>query len=127
MTDTPPILILAVDDEILVLDLIASSLEDGGYSVLQASDAEEAFQTLEHRSADLGGLVTDVNLGRSRYSGWDIGRRARELRPDMPIVYVTGDSAQDWPSKGVPHSVVVMKPFAPAELVVAIASLRKVG
>jgi hypothetical protein len=32
----------------------------------------------------------------------------------MPVVYITGDSTHDWSSKGVPDSVVIAKPFAPA-------------
>jgi hypothetical protein len=36
---------------------------------------------------------------------------------------VTGASAHDWESHGVPHSIVLQKPFAPAQLVVAISSL----
>lgn len=56
-------------------------------------------------------------------SGWEVAVRARELKPDLPVVYVTGDSGHEWASRGVPGSVVVSKPFAPAQIVVALASL----
>lgn len=72
-------------------------------------------------------MVTDINLGAGASTGWAVGQHARELNPEMPIVYVTGDSAHEWPSPGVPHSVVLPKPFAPADLVVAMAGLRKIG
>jgi hypothetical protein len=36
---------------------------------------------------------------------------------------MTGDSAGDWPIEGVPNSVLVQKPYAPAQLVTAISTL----
>lgn len=115
--------VLAVDDEVLVLELIEAALEDGGYLVHTASTAAKAIAILEmDRARDLHGLVTDVNL-KGKLSGWDIATRARELNPGLPVVYVTGDSGHEWASKGVPRSVILTKPFAPAQIVVALASL----
>jgi DNA-binding NtrC family response regulator len=66
-------------------------------------------------------LITDIRM--SGGSGWDIAKRARELSPGVPVVYVTGDSAAEWSSKGVPNSLLVEKPFAPAQVVGAISTL----
>jgi two-component system, cell cycle response regulator CpdR len=41
----------------------------------------------------------------------------------MPIVYISGDSTPDWPSKGVPGSAVIMKPFAPSQLTTTVSAL----
>jgi len=41
----------------------------------------------------------------------------------MPIVYITGDGAHEWSSKGVPDSVVLLKPFAPMQLNTAVSAL----
>ena len=41
----------------------------------------------------------------------------------MPVVYMTGTQGEDWASKGVPNSVLLAKPFAPAQLVTAISNL----
>jgi hypothetical protein len=41
----------------------------------------------------------------------------------MPIVYITGDSTHEWASKGVPDSVVLLKPFAPLQLSTAVSTL----
>ena len=59
--------------------------------------------------------------------GWDVARHAREGKPDMPVVYMTGDSADEWASKGVPNSILLTKPFAPAQLVTAVAQLLNTG
>jgi hypothetical protein len=41
----------------------------------------------------------------------------------MPVVYVSGASHGEWTSLGVPHSVIIAKPFAPIQIVVAISGL----
>jgi hypothetical protein len=43
------------------------------------------------------------------------------------VVYVTGDGAQDWTAMGVPNSMVIAKPFAPAQLGTAISQLLNLG
>lgn len=72
-------------------------------------------------------LVTDINLGHDKVDGWEIARHARELNPGFPVVYLSGDSAEDWSSKGVPNSIMLSKPFAPAQLVTSVAQLLNSG
>jgi hypothetical protein len=48
---------------------------------------------------------------------------ARELDPTVPVIYMTGTDGGEWASKGVPNSVLLSKPFAPAQIVTAVASL----
>jgi DNA-binding response OmpR family regulator len=56
-------------------------------------------------------------------SGWEIGRRARELTPTLPVIYMSGDSAHEWSAHGVPQSIMLQKPFALAQLVTAVTTL----
>jgi hypothetical protein len=42
--------------------------------------------------------------------GWEVDRQAREIDPEFPIVYMSGASAEDWSSKGVPNSIMLEKP-----------------
>jgi CheY-like chemotaxis protein len=114
--------VLLVEDEELIQDLLKYALEEGGYEVLTASSVDEATRLLEGIAGEIGGLITDVNLGGPK-SGWDVARRARELNPRIPVVYISGDSSYQWTSQGVPHSAVLSKPFVPAQLVVALAGL----
>ena len=67
-------------------------------------------------------LVTDINL-RGTMDGWEVARQAREINPAFPIVYMTGAAADQWASHGVPNSILLTKPFAPAQLVTAISQL----
>jgi DNA-binding response OmpR family regulator len=41
----------------------------------------------------------------------------------MPIIYITGGNADEWSIQGVPNSMVITKPFAPASLLTAVAQL----
>lgn len=67
-------------------------------------------------------LVTDIHL-QGALTGWDVAKRARELNPDMPVIYMTGAGADHWPSQGVPNSMLLQKPFAPAQVVTAVSQL----
>ena len=71
-------------------------------------------------------LITDIKLG-SKVTGWDVAKHARELNPDLPIVYITGSDGHDWASLGVPNSVLITKPFAPAQVLTAVSQLLNVG
>lgn len=51
-----------------------------------------------------------------------MGTHAREAKPDIAVVYMSGDSAHLWSAHGVPDSVMVAKPFALSQIVVALAS-----
>ena len=116
-----PVLLL-VEDDALVLIAAEDALEGGGYAVSAATDGRAALAALEVPSAAFAGVVTDIHLG-SGPDGWEVARRAREIQADLPIVYVTAEAASEWPIKGVPNSVLVQKPFAPAQLLSAIATL----
>jgi DNA-binding response OmpR family regulator len=72
-------------------------------------------------------LVTDINLEPDKLDGWDVARRAREIDPSFPVVYMTGRDVNDWASNGVPNSIMLAKPFAPAQLVTAVSQLLNTG
>lgn len=114
--------LLLVDDEALILHVINDALVEGGYTTVQAFSGDEAIAALRDESQTFAGLVTDVNLGRG-VTGWDVARAAREASAEMPVVYMTGDSAHEWPAQGVPNSIVVQKPFALLQIVTAITQL----
>lgn len=114
--------VLLVDDDLLVQDVIRSALEDGGFEVVGAAAGTQAMAILDDSAVGIQALVTDVNLGHGE-SGWDVARYGRELNAVLPVVYVSGDSAHDWPVHGVPGSILVQKPFAPVQIVTAVATV----
>lgn len=112
-----------VEDEALIEQLVVSGLEDAGYEVLVADNAEDAIAMLESDGADYQAVVTDVNLAPQKLTGWDVAKRARELTADIPIVYMTGASNHEWTSSGVPNSILIAKPFAMGQIVTAVSQL----
>jgi DNA-binding response OmpR family regulator len=115
-------LILFVEDEVLISDMVIQALEEAGFSTLVASDGETGMALLEQHSPEIRGLITDINL-KTVMDGWELARAARDRTADLPIVYVSGASGHEWASRGVPNSLMITKPFAPAQVVVAISSL----
>ena len=117
-----PVRVLVVEDQSLVQDLFAEALMDGGYSVAVASSSEPVMATFDAFGASYGALIVDISLP-GRFTGWDIARRARELNPRLPVIYITAGDPAEWPSKGVPGSLILPKPIAMARIVAAVSLL----
>lgn len=125
-TDPAAPLLLYVEDEVLIQDMLVSALEDAGFHLLVADSGVHAHELLAAKHEALHGIITDINLGKGP-DGWDVARKARELMSGLPVVYVSAASDHEWSSKGVPNSVMIAKPFVPAQVVVAISSLLVVS
>ncbi len=121
------LIILVVEDDPLIQTIVEDALTDGGFEIAIASSGETAVELLDASDAKYRALVTDINLGRGKMDRWEVARRAREINPEFPIIYMTGDSAAEWGSKGVPNSILLTKPFAPAQLVTAVSQLLNSG
>jgi CheY-like chemotaxis protein len=121
------VVILVVEDDQTIQSVIEESLSDGGFEIAIACSGEQAIELMSAANPQFRAVVTDINLGRDRLDGWDVARHARETKPDMPVIYMTGDSADEWASKGVPNSILITKPFAPVQLVTAVAQLLNAG
>ncbi|MCW6509182.1 response regulator [Lichenifustis flavocetrariae] len=113
-------MILVVDDEPLLLDILGDELEDLGYHVLRALNGEEALSLVRDQSEHIDLLVTDIRLPGS-IDGWSIAEEARRLRPDLPVIYVTGFFSQA--SREVPGGMMIMKPYRPSAIVTAARKL----
>ena len=115
-------MIMVVEDDQLIQALIEDALTEGGFEPSIAASGEEAVTLLRGNRSHYRALVTDINL-RGTMDGWEVAKQAREIDPSLPIVYMTGAAPDDWASHGVPNSVLLNKPFAPAQLVIAVAQL----
>jgi CheY-like chemotaxis protein len=118
--------VLVIEDDPEIQALIDEALCDGGYEPALAASGEEAVTLLKGRKTNYRALVTDIRLA-GRIDGWEVARQAREIDPTFPVIYMTGAAADQWPSHGVPNSVLLTKPFAPAQLVTAISQLLNAG
>jgi len=80
--------ILVVDDDFATLDFLRSILElsEGDFEVLGVPSAEEGILAL--RRTDFHLLVADVRL--PGMSGLEMVRKAREQKPGLPVIMITG-------------------------------------
>jgi DNA-binding response OmpR family regulator len=120
------LVVLVIEDDLAIQALIDEALCDGGYEPANVRTGEEAITLLRGRQINYRVLVTDIDLA-GRINGWEVARVAREIDPAYPVIYMTGNAADQWPIHGVPNSILLAKPFAPAQLVTAISNLLNVG
>lgn len=102
----PSLLVLAVDDDPLVLTNTGAMLEELGHSVLQAASAAEALQILR-RGHGVGLLITDHAM--PQMTGAQLIATAAEEFPALPVVVASGyaELPEDLPS----FVVRLAKPF----------------
>jgi len=120
------LVVLVVEDDAPVQTIVEEALADGGFEPAIAASGEEAVTLLNGNKGKYRALVTDIQL-RGVIEGWEVAKRARQIDPELPIVYMTGGNAAEWPSHGVPNSILLTKPFAPAQLVTAVSQLVNAG
>jgi len=104
--------ILLVEDEPALRGLARACLEQGGYSVVEASDAESALRIAKECNGAIGLLLTDVIL--PDVSGRDLADRLRELWPETKVLYMSGYTDDLISHHGVlsPETMLLEKPFS---------------
>jgi PAS domain S-box-containing protein len=110
---------LLVDDEDLVRMSTADMLSELGYSVVDASSAEDAMQLVDEGLApDL--LITDHLM--PGMTGTELARKVRSRCPDLPVLLVSGYTEVDGLDEALPR---LTKPFRQKELAASVAALGK--
>jgi len=113
--------VLLVEDEGLIAEMISIALEDRGYTVSVSATAEDALQYLASgETVDL--LFTDINLP-GVMDGADLALRARELKPDLPVVFASGRWSLLGKLQSVPRSAVLPKPYSVSRACEAVDNL----
>lgn len=108
--------ILIVDDSASMRQLVAFTLKDNGYDVVEASDGADAVTTSEKHKVDM--VVTDLNM--PNMDGIELIRtlRGRANYKFTPIVMLTTESQESKKSEGkeAGASGWIVKPFTPEQL-----------
>ena len=115
-------MILVIEDDSPIQIVIDEALTEGGFEPAIAPSGEEAVTLLKGGQTNYRALVIDISL-RGTMDGWEVARQARKIDPAFPILYITAGHGHQWASQGVPNSILLTKPFAPAQLVTAISQL----
>jgi CheY-like chemotaxis protein len=106
--------VLLVEDETLVRLMQVEILREVGFWVLEAQDADEAFEMLRRRK-DVGVVLTDVDMPSS-LDGFEFARLVAQGWPDLGVLVISGKAFPD--DGDLPLSAVfVAKPVYPDALV----------
>jgi signal transduction histidine kinase len=114
--------VLLVDDDAVVRDMLATSLEDAGFRISRAESAEGALDQLD-RGLEVDALVTDISM--PGMSGWDLIQQLKTRHPELPSLMLTGHLEDAWTESlsEEPRIAIVRKPVSPASLAQRIAAL----
>ena len=107
---TEPIHVLVVEDEILINEWVTQSLAEQGFTVQSVTNAADALGHLTSDPVDV--LFTDINLP-GKMDGAALARRARELLPNLSVVYASSRATMLAPDARVPGAIIVPKPYRP--------------
>lgn len=105
---------LVVDDVDDMLDLLEIALHGSNFSVLRASNAQEALELFEARAADIDLLMTDVRVGTE--SGLELAKRLLSLKPGLHVLAISGFALEGKVVSAQGRIEFLPKPFSTSEL-----------
>jgi CheY-like chemotaxis protein len=111
VTDGTPIHVLVVEDEFLISEWVSQALAEQGFDVQTVANAADALEHLASDQVDV--LFTDINLPGGM-DGAALAWRAREMRPQLPVIYASARATLLRQEARVPGSIIVPKPYEPA-------------
>ena len=117
--------ILVVEDEEAVRILARRTLEEIGYQVLEAASGRAALQLVMDAGVDL--ILCDVIL--PEMSGHELGRRLEGIRPEVPVLYMSGYPGLEVVERGlIAHDApFIEKPFTADSLARSVRDLLTTG
>lgn len=111
--------LLLVEDEALVRDSLQETLEGAGYNVLPAEDGPRALRLAGEHAGRLNLLITDMVM--PGMNGRQVAQRVKELRPELPVIFISGYTAESqFEQMRAAGEVCLQKPFPSRVLVEAV-------
>jgi PAS domain S-box-containing protein len=109
--------VLLVDDEQAIRDVAGRMLEQAGFTVLRASDGNEAVSLFGDRKDEIGCVLLDLTMPRK--GGEETFKELKGIRPDVRVVVSSGYSEQEVAQRFAGEDVAgfVQKPYLYATLV----------
>lgn len=115
--------ILVVEDEHMLLELVRDLLAGRGYTVLTATDGQEALDMYARQHDDIDLVLVD--LGLPKVDGWEAFQRMREINPELKVIFASGYIDERLRTKllGAGAMGLVQKPYRPDEIVNRVGEL----
>jgi CheY-like chemotaxis protein len=109
----PGEVVLVVEDESSVRYIMARTLRECGYTVLEAAGGPQALEILQEQSAPVNLIIADVVM--PEISGRELAERMLERWPDVPILFTSGYTGLFVVQRGLldEGQEFIQKPIAP--------------
>jgi len=119
--------VLLVEDDRRVRKLARRLLVRGGYSVVEAADAEDAVRLAAEHAGEIDLLLTDVVM--PGISGRTLAERLSQRHPSLKVLYMSGYTDDAVVNHGVlAHGIAFLqKPFTPASFGRAVREALDAG
>lgn len=115
--------ILIAEDDVFIRETAELVIRDWGHEILSANDVEEALVILRS-SQHIDVLFTDIYLKKAVLGGCDLAREAIILRPELRVLYTTGNTITDAvKALFVVGTHCLRKPYADHQLKASIDSM----
>ena len=114
--------ILVVEDEPLIRMAVSDFLQDCGFKILEAGNAQEALEMIQSDQSQIDLVFSDVRMP-GEIDGFGLSKWIRENRPDLPVILVSGDTKKS----DVAHELCTEEPFLrkPYDLQMVVAHIRQ--
>ena len=115
--------VLAVDDSASIRQMVGMTLRDAGYTVIEASDGDEAFDYARRHAVDL--VLADVNMPHMDGIGLIALLRTLPAYQFTPLLLLTTESSPDrkMQAKQAGATGWMVKPFEPKQLLMTLERL----
>ena len=112
--------ILIVDDEETIRALFTETLEEQGHTATTAKDGFEGLQLVKQQDFAL----VFLNLTMPRMNGAQLFQRIKTLKPDLPVIIITGYPGSDMMVQALAHRPcgVMSKPFTESDIIGAVSN-----
>jgi len=127
MAFNPKACILVVDDNELMRNIVCFMLSRLGYMTITARDGTEALDSMKNND-NIHLVLTDINM--PQMDGWELALHIKEVKPDIPIVVLTGEAPDAILPKLLDNGIhqALLKPIKLEDLRVALSrNLRLEG
>ena len=108
--------ILIIEDEPMLLELLEILLTTNGYTVLKASDGEEAVKIFEEHLESIALVLSDMGL--PKLGGWEVFQKMRQLKPEVRSILASGYLDQQLRSDQLAAGAkdFIQKPYIPDQI-----------
>ncbi len=119
--------VLLVEDEEMLLDLLAGLLQSQGYNVLTAKDGQEGLEIFTAHANEISLVLSDMGL--PRLGGWEMFQKMKEVNPNVRAILASGyfdpNVKMDLLKAGAKD--FIQKPYVPDQILIRIREVIDEG